>query len=122
MPVHSTDNNNRASAINKTSEGYVPDLSNGNFEDAVSSEQHGGYIRDAIKLATSTTRIFEREADTSYWPRLEEGLLVKRDSPLANLVRLKLPVLSTGYRSVVVNHILEQYLKLQTFSIPTLTF
>ncbi|KAG0379604.1 hypothetical protein BGX24_012561, partial [Mortierella sp. AD032] len=64
MPVHSTDNNDRASAINKTSEGYVPDLSNGNFENEVSSEQHGdyAYIRDAIKLATFTTRIFERKA------------------------------------------------------------
>ncbi|KAG0279066.1 hypothetical protein BGZ95_002372 [Linnemannia exigua] len=51
----------------------------------------------------------------------EEGPLVKRDGPLTNLVRLKLPVLSTGYRAVAINSILEQCPKLQTFSIPTLS-
>ncbi|KAG0379256.1 hypothetical protein BGX24_001079 [Mortierella sp. AD032] len=51
----------------------------------------------------------------------EEGSLIKRDGPLANLVRLKLPVLSTGYRAVAINCILEQCPNLQTFSIPTLS-
>ncbi|KAF9905587.1 hypothetical protein EC991_001548 [Linnemannia zychae] len=51
----------------------------------------------------------------------EEGPLVKRVGPLANLIRLKLPVLSTGYRAAALCPILQQCPKLRTFSIPTLS-
>lgn len=47
--------------------------------------------------------------------------LVKRDGPLPHLVRLKLPLLRTGYRTAAIGAILKQCPKLTTFSVPTLS-
>ncbi|KAG0305701.1 hypothetical protein BGZ97_001002 [Linnemannia gamsii] len=50
----------------------------------------------------------------------EESPFIKREGPLSHLVRLKLPVLSTGYRTTAIGAMLKQCPKLATFSIPTL--
>ncbi|KAF9089679.1 hypothetical protein BGX23_006509 [Mortierella sp. AD031] len=49
-----------------------------------------------------------------------EGPLVKRKGPMVNLGRLKMPVLSNGYRAAAICPILEQCPNLKTFAIPTL--